>query len=414
MKKILVSSIFLYILIAFIGTLNPLIVDFIHLDQLKYPMLILANIQILIILISKSIKIYLNGQIKIIIVFIFILIFSSFMSVDILVSGMKSIMALLNLIMILGSTLIFGKEKMMFYIKKIIILFSLFILITSDIAIYLDEKVLFYFQGNFKGIFYNSNFLGGFIGLFSIIFIIRELFGNDNTKFKKIIYFSILLNLFFILWNTRSRAAILAFVVALSYIYLYKYIILNKKRVNYVFTAFGILLIIAIIVANNSNYFLKYILKYHSDSSVTATRSMLWRAHLNAIPVKPFFGWGYCVNPLSYDKAMKMRYEGLVDVRKGNTEKGNTLIAIVEEFGSVTGTFIIILLTYLFIWILLKINKNNVNDDILFMNGIILAALVHVNFESWLTYFGNIYTIFFWYLIIIRLSSEQCKNIPGK
>lgn len=115
---------------------------------------------------------------------------------------------------------------------------------------------------------------------------------------------------------------------------------------------------------------------------------------------------GFWDKPFQYSNKIKHQVEKNINVNENNTEKGNSFLAILqEESGLIIGIFQIILILVISLSFWIKARKNNISGIIFPL--IVFASLFHVNFESWLMYFGNFATILLWLIIISLIHLEE-------
>jgi hypothetical protein len=314
--------------------------------------------------------------------FFLILLHSVFISSNQSESLMASLHALLIMIFIalLGS--LFSYKKIIFYLNILFIFITGVILFSSDMLLLFTGKSYFY-EGNFFGILGNANYLGAVIAIFLLPYFLTQ--KPRKNKYKYIQYFTIA-NLVYILFLTRSRAALGVFIVLLGYLYLRN---INYKNVKY-YVLFTIILIPVLYVIYDT-FLVNIIFKYKSQSSVIGTREILWLTRIEAISQKPVWGWGFAVNNFTYLDSMH---------HFNKLEKGNTILAILEELGIIMGGLFILLLNYLFVFILRK-------ETFLFFKLVVLATMLHLIFETWLFNFNGLMAVIFWLIVYLSLSSQK-------
>jgi O-antigen ligase len=142
----------------------------------------------------------------------------------------------------------------------------------------------------------------------------------------------------------------------------------------------------------------KYIYKNHNAESILSTRSILWDARIEAIKEKPYTGWGYNVNEFTYiDKYHQFN----------KLEKGNTFLAIFEEFGLIFGSILIGLFSFIF-YKSFKILKARKTTPYLAVT--IVAVLLHSLLETWIFNFYGLLAIVFWTLILASFQKDKGKK----
>lgn len=403
-NQTLLISLYLLLLFYLFPVLNPKLFNVLIFIKLKYIMIVIS---VIIIFFSKKINRTSFKQNDMFIFLIFSsLLFSVIFSADFVQSGLRYIFTLIILLLLYSYVIILGSQNVFNLIIKFSIFLSVIIVVSSDIVMYLQLPDI-YIQGNFQGIIYNSNYLGLLVSLFLIPIILIKL-NEINTN--KIFYYPLLFNLLFILYETRSRASmfsLLIIVIVLLFIKMKK--MKNEKyflRYSLISLSF-ILLIVTFrteIYSSIENTIVKYkFMKNYGDA--TSTRSDLWNSRIIGIEEKAFIGWGFGINPFQYSNKIKHQVEKNINVNENNTEKGNSFLAILEESGLIIGIFQIILILVISLSFWIKARKNNISGIIFPL--IVFASLFHVNFESWLMYFGNFATILLWLIIISLIHLEE-------
>ena len=251
--------------------------------------------------------------------------------------------------------------------------------------------------GLFKGATYNANALGGILVLIYLPLCVFRL--QQGTSILNWVFLFITLALVYL---TKSRSAALCVFSVLL-------IVLTISRKGNVKTFFYGFLATASIVSANfafiSQEFIKYFVKYEflNASSLLATRQNSWGIRLEAISRKPFLGWGFGVNPIFIDKDLALLYD--VNVNLGNTEKGNSYLAAIEEFGLFTGSFILVLLFLL----VRRVYKNSdfKNPQSLVVIIVLTLGCIHALFESWLFYIGSYSSLWFWVILLVGLTKNN-------
>lgn len=324
--------------------------------------------------------------------FFIIVLHSIFISYDSSSSVKQSIYALIILIDLYMIIKIINREIISTYYKRFIIIISIIIIGSSNLIVFLYNSTSFYHDSNFHGIIQNSNTLALYLAVFISPYLFHELFINSKTKFIFIIKFTLIIDVFFLLLITHSRTSIVVFLIIGIYYFLFNNPRLKSKLIGIVILLF-IISTTLFLTSNNIN---KYLYKNNNTQTLTSTRDLLWIARLKAINEKPYFGWGYQVNEYNYvDKYNQFN----------KLEKGNTLLAIIEEFGIIFGIIFIIILNYLFYQVYLKLKYIH---ELSYVTVTLIAVLFHSLLETWLFNFNGLLAIFFWMIII---SSFETKTI---
>lgn len=259
------------------------------------------------------------------------------------------------------------------------------------------------YLGLFKGVTYNANTLGGFLSLLYLPLCIFKL-----QKRKSIINWVLLFTTILMIFLTGSRTA------AICVFFILVIMLTINLKDKFKIILFSLLITSFIFVSNFtfisqefSNFFVKY--DFLDESSLFSTRADAWGLRLETIARKPFFGWGFGVNPVFIDKDLLSLYN--VNAKLGNTEKGNSYLAALEEFGFIIGLFIII-----FLFVIIKRvykNSNFKNPQSLIVIMVLLTGAIHANFESWMFYIGSYSSLWFWFFLFIGLSNIKKKFLNG-
>lgn len=257
--------------------------------------------------------------------------------------------------------------------------------------------------GLFKGVTYNANTLGGVLSLLYLPLCIFKL-----QKRKSIINWVLLFTTISIIFLTKSRSA------ALCVFFILVIMLTINLKDNFKIILFSLLITLSTVISNFtfiSQEFIKYFVKYEflNQSSLLATRLGSWGVRIEAISRKPFFGWGFGVNPVFIDKDLLQLYD--VNVNPGNSEKGNSYLATIEEFGLIIGLFIIILLFVIIKRVYKSSNFKNPQSLIVIM--VLLTGAIHASFESWMFYLGSYSSLWFWFFLFIGLTNIKKKYLNG-
>lgn len=327
-----------------------------------------------LILIKKQ-KFFFNHNILyILILFILILWHSCFFSFKQEESILDSLKGIFVIFSIVFSTSLIKINVLIKLYKNILQISTLCILISSDLLLITHPESAYY--GNlFQGIYANPNSLALCISVLLMPYYINNIF---NVKSKYLHEKVILINLFIILFLTGSRTGLLVSVIILIIVLLKNYKSTKLKHLI-LGTLIGFILIVF------SNNFIDFIDKGNKDSLLT-TRSMLYENRIEGIYTRPYTGWGYQVNEFHYADEHN-------DFKQ--LEKGNTYLALIEEFGLFLGPIIIIILIKIYL------NSLKLNTELYFISLIILASLIHSNSETWIFIMHGNSGIAFWMSVII-------------
>ena len=126
----------------------------------------------------------------------------------------------------------------------------------------------------------------------------------------------------------------------------------------------------------------------------------MYSDRISGIVEKPVYGWGYGIKP-------KLHTIYTDPEKMNDTEKGNSFLAFIEEVGLLAGVMYLVILCMLLFQCARHTSyragtKRGIESAILL--GIILAGVVHANFESWLFYFGSFISNYFWLILLSQRS----------
>lgn len=291
-------------------------------------------------------------------------------------------------------------------VKKIIDITFVLITITTFVVTFIDMSILkssySYFQGNYRGAFYNSNYLGQVIGLICMPWLATGIFFSRSIhryRFYKIIFILSFLFFLYVILETRSRASIIACLFSLTLIIAW----FSKQKKGLSRISIMICFILSICFIGTKLTFLidKYNTGYNEAIDAFSTRGYLWFAHIEKIIERPILGWGLGVNPVNFKDLSTF----------GDSEKGNSLIAIVEELGLFPCFLLLPTLLPLLKRIISKtkliIRSNGLDRGDVICISFLFSSLFHSNIESWLFYYGNPFA----YLMILAAYVLTSKKI---
>lgn len=274
----------------------------------------------------------------------------------------------------------FPSQKILNYIKIYFVIYGLYLIGSSNLIFGLGLDSSYTNNGNFHGMLTNSNMLA-----FSIVLSYPFIQSLIKNKFINILLF---LNILLLIIASGSRGGMICLII-----YIFLTINANLNFFQLIFFSIGALILI---------YFfgdIGFIYKGGAADidGVLSTRSHFWDARISAIESKPYFGWGYSVNEFTYFS----KYV-ITNLR----EKGNTILALIEEFGLILGPIIIFITLTMFI----KSIKTYLKEGKRYIAYILLIVLVNNQFETWLFNFNSVNTILMWFIVLIGIN----KNLIDK
>ena len=247
--------------------------------------------------------------------------------------------------------------------------------------------------GLYKGLTYNANALGGTIALISAPLALRSILDSERALLGSILFIMSVV----VLWLYGSRASLLSFLIVAG-VFLVKLFFIQRRNFFLMLTALTLFVVVSFEKVVSS--FFRFFIKYEHLSNPLATRNQSWGLRFEAIERKPLKGWGYGVNPIRISPELATMFD--VNKNMGSTEKGNSYLAILEEFGLVLGPLLIAILL-LNLYYVYRHNRR-INPLLI---AVLFASLIHAFFESWLIYLGSFSAIWFWTLLLISYNSHR-------
>lgn len=270
---------------------------------------------------------------------------------------------------------------------------NIFVLVSSCLSLFLKIPSDAWNVGHglgFAGLFPHQNLMAMAL-LFTMPGIFYFVIDDENKKNNKLIYFFYLLlaSNIILITLTYSRTAILSLFLGFTIL------ILLVKYYKLILLFYSVLLIIGITVLciTPLNALSQKILAKH-NMPIFATREILWEPSYEASKLGGIAGLGFGIAAPgikilgrdNYNKESGLFYR----------EKGNSLLALIEETGLI-GT---ICFLFPIIFALIKLWKNKKN----LMNKILLTTLCcfifHGNFEAWFIAAGSLAFPMFLILLI--------------
>ena len=368
-NSLLIKGLYLLIIIQSSIFINTTFINLSLLSQLKYPYLIFISGVTLLFILKNNIKLLGNKiNTSIIIFFLIILIFGTIFSMKIEVSLFRGFLAFITFFYIWALISIYSATNTLKYIFRFLLYLSYGIVFLSDFLLLINNQNIFQ-SGNFRSFFENSNSFASFVILFLIPVLTYQII---NKKLVYINYF-VLVNSLYLVFLAKSRSAILSLFIFFAVLFIIRYIYFRKNTIINNIKYFVSFLIILSIFYFNQDPIYKYFVKYEhiKSSNLAETRLSLWNDRIMAIDEKPLTGWGYGINYRDYSLILQKDWNYIT----GETEKGNTILSIFEEFGIFFGSIIILFITH-FLYIIIKNIKYNISNN---LNIIIFLILVVLN-----------------------------------
>lgn len=282
----------------------------------------------------------------------------------------------------------YEREGAAFFRNLIYFLFA--IVFIGFLFRFYDQEIAYSHGGRLRGIFGNPNGLGIFMILFFIIFtIINSKFPELFTRWELIILGGIM---FYILFKTGSRTALLAVVLFYAFNQIFKY----STFLGFLLFA-AIMISVEVIVVNLPKIIIALGLQdtfrvgtLEEGSGRTIAWEFAWENIKESLILGKGMGFDEYLMRSNYDKLTRAGHQGGVH---------NTYLIIWLNAG------LLGLLAFLrgFIYLFIKGAKNNS-----YAFPAMFAIMLSINFEPWLAASLNPYTILF--LIIVTLLTEDIFN----
>ena len=277
-----------------------------------------------------------------------------------------------------------GTFSFILLIKRLSLWFSL-LFVGANILLVVVSYSSFVTSGNFYGLISNSNMLAAYF----VVICIPSLFSFafNESRPRKYLYWCFVAAAIIVLFLSRSRTGLLALIFLLFYmVFIWRKISISKKFITAILLVF--------VATFSSVYFIN---KYEGQG-VFSTRDKLFQLRFDAISEKPFLGHGY-----GSQKYSQFDYFNIYN----GQEKGNTLLAVFEEFGLVMGLAIMILLGIALKRAIFLFGSSRETSVFAFS---LITASVSLMFETWLFQFSGLLSLYFWVLIILSFSLPKSKR----
>ena len=285
---------------------------------------------------------------------------------------------------------------------------NLLILGTSLISLIFDWPADAWTGGNehgFMGIFGLQLSLGMALltTFLAPFYLFLKSIESIKTKSKKeithlLFYILILVSNILILLLSHSRAALLSLAVGIFLSFFFFFNIRQK-----IYFAGGIVLIVVIIftVPSLSTKFEKYTLK--GTGHTTANRDILWGPSYEAAKIGGLFGIGYGTSTTE----IETQFQIVDDAGRLRREKGNGILALIEEVGLIGLILFFAPIIYAFIMFFKKWQSKSL---VLIVNcSLLIALILHSQFEAWFVGVGGFSLLIF--LTIISLNPFIMSSI---
>lgn len=276
----------------------------------------------------------------------------------------------------------FSTHKIFNFIKFFFVVKGLYLILSSNLIFAIGLDAAYSDNGQFYGLLTNSNMFA-----FSLVLSFPFIQSIINNKY---VFSILIINTILLILASGSRGALLCISI---------YLVLLIKNNFKVWQLVLLILIFAPIIFYFGDTSFLYKGRSMDLEGAVSTRSHFWLARIEAIQAKPYFGWGYSVNEFTYFS----KY-----VVTNLREKGNTILALVEEFGLFLGPVVLFYTLLIFRRSII----NHMNFGNLKIAFLLVIVLINNQFETWLFNFNSINTILIWSLVIIGLdiNKNNTKN----
>jgi len=234
-------------------------------------------------------------------------------------------------------------------------------------------------EGNFMGMSGNSNALGASIMLTSpwLIYELKRSWGNRRRRRWLV---ALACSTVVVMLATHSRAALCAFFIVPAFASRQLKV---RRKVTVLYVAVMVLILTFAFRPETFDLFYHSYVAKRSDN-IMASRGTQMEDSWDAAKQGGLFGEGFGVS------VGMSRYWEITTFSRISREKGNSILAIVEETGVVGLAFYLAILVAMYL-AFRRSSRNPEPDQKFIANiaiGYFLAALVHGQFEAWFLSFG--------------------------
>jgi O-antigen ligase len=246
-----------------------------------------------------------------------------------------------------------------------------------------------YPEGNYIGLLSNSNMLGGYVTVLCAPLLASAVLSAQGP-YRRWLYTGLLAGALGLILITRSRASMLAIAAGIFFVIAMEERLGRRLKVG---VLAGVLAATAALILTLSD-------KYQ-DISLTGTRDVLFEQRITAIAERPLLGWGFNADVASFHYEISA-FPAM--------EKGNTVLQALEEFGLPLGTVVMLAIVAL-VWRVARDLRRKFGDRGFSM--MVIAALAHLMFETWLFNFQSILSIGIWLVMLTGSYVIRLERDPG-
>jgi O-antigen ligase len=316
-----------------------------------------------------------------------------------LISFMKSISLLLLsvFLLLLKPTIqsLFPQIDAKIYLLRMFLNMSILIVLSNACYFIIspDASVL---AGRFRGWFVNPNGVGAVYGIFFMPILAYEI-SKTKLRLTKFGLLFIFILASVELLATQSRAGIASGIISLLIL------ILGQKKWDFratIMSGLGIISLLIFLYDPKNNIFLRFI--YRNETILQGSgRIEVWSEIWNSLSTKPIWGSGLGVSETGAELS------GIAFSSIGYViEKGNSLLAALDELGILGTGLLIIALIFPILEICWKGIIRTDNHSNLVLIAIVMAGLANSIFEAWLLSVGSIIAFSFWIFASLLFTAE--------
>lgn len=252
-------------------------------------------------------------------------------------------------------------------------------------------------QNYYAGVAGNSNFLGWMMSVIFVPLFWGFMGQNGKSKFSQRLMYTmaLFLSLYYLI-ASQSRGAMLTTTSAATF---YFFSTSHSRRSKLLVSSALVLLTGFLLIPNLGEFvYQKFIVKgtgLDIAGSFEQSRAGVFAASLAGAEAGGFLGGGFGIiigsDPSGYSG-------GVSSVGYGR-EKGNSILAVIEEIGLVGVIIFLLIFTAFFSKArsaYKKSRKKSQKAQVGFLAGYVFAMLVMSNFEAWLVAPGSPESLFFW------------------
>ncbi len=244
--------------------------------------------------------------------------------------------------------------------------------------------------------------------LFTLPGLLAYKIKNKGTKINviRIFYFLLLTFDFLLLLLTYSRASILALIIGtITYLLITKSI----KILSLLFSIFALIFVLYFIVPPLQNSINTLISK--DGGSILGRRMILWEPSLEAAKSGGVIGLGYGVSAPNIKAPVLTgsHYENGRYIR----EKGNSVLAIIEETGLI-GLLLFLLPLFYIASKLFKSLSQLLTTHYSLLTAALAAMLIHAQFEAWMVGVGSVQFPLYLLILFLTISIRVDTSLKNK